>query len=73
MHWLANQDSPVNLNQKPPNLLSDREFLKAIQSLKRRSLLEPSSNLSLQPVIRQYIRSNYSGEEGLTNEPRAVA
>ncbi len=73
LHWLANQDSPVNLNQKPPNLLSDQEFLKAIQSLKRRSLLEPSSNLSLQPVIRQYIRSNYSGGEGLTNEPRAVA
>ena len=73
LHWLANQDSPVNLNQKPPNLLSDREFLKAIQSLKRRSLLEPSSNLSLQPVIRQYIRSSYSGGEGLTNEPRAVA
>ncbi|OAB59400.1 AAA family ATPase [Phormidium willei BDU 130791] len=61
LHWLANQDSPANLNPKPANLLSDREFLKAIQSLKRRSLLEPSSQcnlqLSLQPVIRQYIRN----------------
>jgi hypothetical protein len=57
LHWLANQDSPVKLSQKPSNLLSDREFLKAIQSLKRRSLLEHSSNLILQPVIRQYIRN----------------
>ncbi|MGL4376596.1 MAG: AAA family ATPase, partial [Microcoleaceae cyanobacterium] len=44
-------------------LLSDQEFLKAIQSLKRRSLLEKSSGLTLQPVIKQYVKnlnSNFS-------------
>lgn len=57
LHWLAQQNPPVTINQKPPNLLSNREFLKAVQSLKRRSLLDSSSHLTLQPVIRQYIRN----------------
>jgi hypothetical protein len=37
--------------------LSDEEFLKVIQSLKRRNLLENLSGLTLQPVIKQYIRN----------------
>lgn len=57
LNWLAQQNPPVTISQKPPNLLSNREFLKAIQSLKRRSLLDSSSHLTLQPVIRQYIRN----------------
>jgi len=63
LQWLANQDQPVKISQKPPALLSDEEFLKAIQSLKRRSLLEKSSGLTLQPVIKQYVKnlsSNFS-------------
>ncbi len=63
LQWLANQDQPVKISQKPPELLSDQEFLKAIQSLKRRSLLEKSSGLTLQPVIKQYVKnlsSNFS-------------
>ena len=57
LQWIANQDQPVKISQKPPELLSDQEFLKAIQSLKRRSLLEKSSGLTLQPVIKQYVKN----------------
>jgi NB-ARC domain len=57
LQWLANQDQPVKISQKPPELLSDQAFLKAIQSLKRRSLLEKSSGLTLQPVIKQYVKN----------------
>lgn len=57
IQWLANQEEPVNISQKPPELLSDEEFLKVIQSLRRRNLLENSSDLTLQPVIKQYIRN----------------
>ncbi|HIK13097.1 MAG TPA: AAA family ATPase [Oscillatoriaceae cyanobacterium M33_DOE_052] len=57
IQWLATQDQPVKISQKPPELLSDADFLKAIQSLKRRSLLEKSSGLTLQPVIKQYVKN----------------
>lgn len=57
LQWVANQEQPVNISEKPPELLSDEEFLKVIQSLKRRNLLEKSSGLTLQPVIKQYIRN----------------
>jgi hypothetical protein len=57
IQWLATQDEPVKISQKPPELLSAQEFLKAIQSLKRRSLLEKSSGLTLQPVIKQYVKN----------------
>ena len=57
LQWLANQDQPVKVSQKPPELLAARDFLKAIQSLKRRSLLEKSSGLTLQPAIAQYVKN----------------
>ncbi|MGL4497911.1 MAG: NB-ARC domain-containing protein [Planktothrix sp.] len=57
IQWLANQDEPVNISQKQPDFLSNEEFLKVVQSLKRRNLLEKSSVLTLQPVIKQYIRN----------------
>ncbi|GAB4306284.1 MAG: hypothetical protein Fur0025_48280 [Oscillatoriaceae cyanobacterium] len=57
LQWLANQDQPVKISQKPPELLSDADFLKAIQSLKRRNLLEKTSGLTLQPVIKQYVKN----------------
>jgi len=55
LRWLANQEQPVEISQKPPDLLSDSDFLKAIQSLQKRSLLEKSPVLTLQPVIKQYV------------------
>jgi hypothetical protein len=57
LQWLANQDRPVNISQKPPELLADRDFLKAIQSLTRRNLLEKSAGLTLQPAIKQYVKN----------------
>lgn len=57
LQWLANQDQPVKISQKPPELFSDADFLKAIQSLKRRNLLEKTSGLTLQPVIKQYVKN----------------
>lgn len=57
LRWLANQEQPVEISQKPPDLLSDADFLKAIQSLRRRNLLEKFSVLTLQPVIKQYIKN----------------
>lgn len=61
LQWLANQNQPVKINQKPPELLPDQEFLKAIQSLTRRNLLEKSSALTLQPVIKQYVKNQNIG------------
>ena len=61
LQWLANQNEPVTINQKPPELLPDQEFLKAIQSLTRRNLLEKSSYLTLQPVIKQYVKNQNIG------------
>lgn len=57
LQWLATQDQPVKISQKPPELLSDADFLKAIQSLKRRSLLEKTSGFTLQPAIKQYVKN----------------
>jgi len=57
LQWLATQDQPVKISQKPPALLSDADFLKAIQSLKRRNLLEKTSGFTLQPAIKQYVKN----------------
>ena len=57
LEWLANEDKTVTLSQKPQDLLSDEAFLKGIQSLNRRNLLETSSGFTLQPVIKQYIQN----------------
>lgn len=57
LQWLATQDQPVKISQKPPELLSDADFLKAIQSLKRRNLVEKTSGFTLQPAIKQYVKN----------------
>nr|WP_283754008.1 hypothetical protein [Roseofilum acuticapitatum] len=57
LRWLANQEQPVEISQKPPDLLSDADFLKAIQSLRRRNLLEKFSVLTLQPMIKEYVKN----------------
>ncbi len=60
-YWLASQNEPVNIRQQPTNNeLSKSEFLQAIQSLCRRSLvekkeLETQSVFKLNPVFKQYI------------------
>ncbi|MEA5417692.1 NB-ARC domain-containing protein [Spirulina sp. CCNP1310] len=63
LQWLADQNQPVKINQKPPELLSDSQFLRAIQSLKRRSLIDNPAHLSLQPAIKQYVE-NLNAEFG---------
>ncbi len=57
IRWLANQEQPVEISQKPPELLSDSDFFKAIQSLKKRNLLHKSAALTLDPVMQHYVRS----------------
>lgn len=57
MGWLANQEKAVDISQKPPELLSDADFLKGIQSLNRRNFLNKSSGFTLQPVIKQYVKN----------------
>ncbi|MCT7984675.1 ATP-binding protein [Laspinema sp. A4] len=57
IRWLANQDKPVKISQKPHELLSDSDFFKAIQSLKKRNLLYKSATLTLDPVMQQYVRT----------------
>ncbi len=57
LQWLATQDQPVKISQKPPELLSDPDFLAAIQSLKRRSLVEKTSGFTIQTAIKQYVKN----------------
>lgn len=57
INWLANQDKPVDISDKPPELLSDSDFLKAIQSLRKRNFLDKSPALTLQPAIKQYVNN----------------
>ncbi|MDJ0553187.1 MAG: sigma factor-like helix-turn-helix DNA-binding protein [Microcoleaceae cyanobacterium MO_207.B10] len=60
-YWLAAQNEPVHISQRPTNNeLSKSEFSQAIQSLCRRSLvekkeLENQSVFHLNPVFKQYI------------------
>ncbi len=62
INWLANEDQPVNIAQKPANLeLSKPELLQAIQSLIRRNLIEKveeggRSLFLLNPVFKAYIQ-----------------
>ena len=57
LRWLAQQENSPEINQKPPDLLPDEDFLKAIQSLSKRNLLTKSPALTLQPVIKQYVQN----------------
>ncbi|NEQ36970.1 MAG: ATP-binding protein [Okeania sp. SIO3I5] len=60
IEWLGNQNA-ADVSSKPPELaLSDIDFLKAIQSLKKRSFIEnvTDERLSLfavQPLIKEYV------------------
>ncbi|HEY9865017.1 MAG TPA: ATP-binding protein [Candidatus Obscuribacterales bacterium] len=62
IHWLAHQDQPVNISQKPTNIeLSKSQFWQAIQSLIRQDLIEKveaegRSLFRLNPIFQCYIK-----------------
>ncbi|MEG4944717.1 hypothetical protein [Microcoleus sp. F4-D5] len=64
MSWLANQIKAVEISKKLALLeLSPSEFLKAIESLRRRLLIEKVQNgdrtlFQLQPAIAEYVKTN---------------
>jgi hypothetical protein len=66
MSWLASETAPVSLSKVPENLqLSRSQFLKVMQSLGRRSLVEkiPEGHrtfFTLCPVLKEYVKTNYS-------------
>ncbi len=60
--WLANQDA-ADIFHKPADLaLSDAEFLKAVQSLLKRGLIEKASDnrsplFSVQALVKEYVKN----------------
>ncbi|MEG4802408.1 NB-ARC domain-containing protein [Microcoleus sp. ARI1-B5] len=66
MSWLASETAPVSLSKVPENLqLSRSQFLKVMQSLGRRSLVEKIQEgdrtfFTLAPVLKEYVKINYS-------------
>ncbi|MEG4074430.1 NB-ARC domain-containing protein [Microcoleus sp. Pol14C2] len=65
MSWLASETAPVSISKVPENLqLSRSQFLKVMQSLGRRSLVEkiPEGDrtfFTLEPVLKEYVKTNY--------------
>ena len=63
-HWLAHENEPVDISQKPTDSeLSQSEIWQAIQSLGRRGLVEKvheeaRSRFFLNPVFQEYIKLN---------------
>lgn len=67
MLWLANQEKAADISSKPAEFLSDSDFFKAVQSLRKRGLIEKimnkgSSRFTLKPVIKQYVKNNVTVE-----------
>lgn len=67
MLWLANQDRAADISSKPAEFLSDSDFFKAVQSLRKRGLIEKTMNkgasrFTLKPVIKQYVKNNVTVE-----------
>jgi len=64
MCWLANETAAVEISNKPRNLeLSPSEFLKALESLRRRLLIEKVQKgdctlFSVQRAIAEYVKTN---------------
>ena len=61
MLWLANQDEAVEISSKPPENVSDSDFLTAIQSLRKRGLIEKATDeglcrFTLQPAMKEYAK-----------------
>jgi hypothetical protein len=66
MSWLASENAPVSISKVPENMqLSRSQFLKVMQSLGRRSLVEKIQEgdrtfFTLAPVLKEYVKTNYS-------------
>ncbi|MEG4987075.1 NB-ARC domain-containing protein [Microcoleus sp. BR0-C5] len=64
MSWLANQNKPVEISKKPALLeLSPSDFLKAVESLRRRSLIEKVHScdrtlFAVQRAIAEYVKTH---------------
>lgn len=61
MQWLAQQETAVDISNKPAEFLSESDFFRAIQSLRKRNLIEKvlnekTSGFTLQPVMKEYIK-----------------
>src|SRR5205807_5227116 len=64
MYWLAVEREPVSLNDLQANILhsvSRRGLLEALDSLRRRSMIEISGTgrFTLQPVIMEYVTDKF--------------
>ena len=74
MSWLASETAPVSISKMPENMqLSRSQFLKVMQSLGRRSLVEKIQEgdslrdsyasrtfFTIGPVLKEYVKTNYS-------------
>jgi hypothetical protein len=65
INWLANQDKPIDISQKPANIeVSKAKFLHILQSLTRRCLVEKvprkePAKFQLNAIFQAYIKSNF--------------
>lgn len=65
INWLANQDKPIDISQKPANMeVSQAKFMHIIQSLTRRCLVEKvprkePAKFQLNSIFKAHIKSNF--------------
>lgn len=65
INWLANQDKPIDISQKPANMeVSQAKFMHIIQSLTRRSLVEKvprkePAKFQLNSIFKAHIKSDF--------------
>lgn len=65
INWLANQDEPIDIFQKPANIeVSQAKFMHIIQSLTRRCLVEKvprkePAKFQLNSIFKAHIKSNF--------------
>ena len=63
--WLANQDEPIDISQKPANMeVSQAKFLHILQSLTRRCLVEKvprkePAKFQLNAIFKAHIKSDF--------------
>ena len=65
INWLANQDEPIDISQKPTNMeVSQAKFMHILQSLTRRCLVEKvprkePAKFQLNSIFKAHIKSNF--------------
>jgi hypothetical protein len=65
INWLANQDEPIDISQKPANMeVSQAKFMHIIQSLTRRCLVEKvprkePAKFQLNSIFKAHIKSDF--------------